>query len=194
MGAEDHVKRGHPIYFGVIIFFTFVELVQTGVLVGSYNRNNDYPSSLIEGSTRFLLFTALWSILFSIAYLVGFIIMTASPIFGALSHAAFLFLTWLFWLAGSAALTNGIGGSISCGTANIAHCHQLQSAVAFGWINFLLFTGAFVLSIFPRSSVCATASRARSSRVSKEGERLRVQSQIIVSIVKIHTPSCRPLL
>lgn len=35
MPFDDHVKRGHPIVFGLLAFFSFVELVQSAVLVGS---------------------------------------------------------------------------------------------------------------------------------------------------------------
>lgn len=68
---DDHIRRGHPITFGLLVLFSFIELVQTAVLVGSCqshssrsfdpcradlplglpfsdNRHNDYPSDSIR--------------------------------------------------------------------------------------------------------------------------------------------------
>ena len=41
-------KRGHPIVLGLLAFFSFVLMIQSAVLVSSYNRHNDYPSSSLK--------------------------------------------------------------------------------------------------------------------------------------------------
>lgn len=35
MPLETHIKRANIVFLGIFIFFSFIELVQTGVLVGS---------------------------------------------------------------------------------------------------------------------------------------------------------------
>ncbi|SCZ99093.1 BZ3500_MvSof-1268-A1-R1_Chr7-1g09390 [Microbotryum saponariae] len=140
MALDSIIKRGHPIVFGLMVFFSFAEMIQTAVLVGSYNRKDDYPSSLLKGSTRFLLFTSLWTLFFGIAYIVGVVRSSSSFLFSIASHGAWLALTWLFWLAGSAAVTDGFRKLGDCGARRLGHCGQLQSAEAFGWINWILST------------------------------------------------------
>ncbi|KAM0746580.1 hypothetical protein T439DRAFT_306502 [Meredithblackwellia eburnea MCA 4105] len=143
---DDHVRRGHAITFGVLAFFSFVEMLQTAVLVGSYNRHHDYPSDSIRDRTRFLLFVALWTIFFSIFYIIGFLRSASSFLFSIASHGLWVFITWVFWLAGAAALTDTLGGGLDCGAMKgFAHCNQLNAAEAFAWINWIIMT--FVLTI-----------------------------------------------
>ncbi|KAI5474292.1 MARVEL-like domain protein [Pseudohyphozyma bogoriensis] len=69
-----------------------------------------------------------------------------SFLFSIASHAVYLFLTWLFWLAGTAALTHTLGGGLDCSSIpDFAHCNQLNSAMAFGWIMWILSTFALVV-------------------------------------------------
>ncbi|KAL8290302.1 hypothetical protein RQP46_003241 [Phenoliferia psychrophenolica] len=148
MPFDDHVRRGHPIVFGLLAFFSFVELIQSAVLVGSYNRHDDYPSTAIEQRTRFLVFVSLWTLFFSLAYIYGFLRATSSFLFSIASHGVWLFITWIFWLAGAAAITNALGGGLDCGSMKgFAHCNQLNAAEAFAWINWILATFAFSVVI-----------------------------------------------
>lgn len=54
----------------------------------------------------------------------------------------FVFVTFVFWLAGSAALSDKIGGGCPDGTRN---CSALIALVAFGWIGWLELV--FLLSV-----------------------------------------------
>ncbi|KAM0788944.1 hypothetical protein ACM66B_003019 [Microbotryomycetes sp. NB124-2] len=144
MPLDTHIKRGHPITFGVLILTSFIEMVQTAVLTSSFNRNGA-PSGTINDRVRFLLFTSIWTLFFAIAYLAGFMTSPGSFLFSIASHAVWLTLTWIFWLAGAAAITQALGGGLDCGDVSIGSCNQLNSALAFGWINWILITFAFAI-------------------------------------------------
>lgn len=64
------------------------------------------------------------------------------------SHAIFVILTWIFWLAGTAALSNAVGGT-SCSNTVVNNeivnhpprdCDSLKAIVAFGWITWIELT------------------------------------------------------
>ncbi|GAA5952442.1 hypothetical protein JCM21900_005311 [Sporobolomyces salmonicolor] len=145
VNVDTHVKRGHPIVFGLLILFSLIEWIQCAVLVASYNHHNDYPSDSIRDRVRFLLFCGLWTFVFSIAYIVGFFKAASSFAFSIASHAVWIFVTWVFWLAGAAALTNSLGGGLDCGDFHGGHCHQLNNAEAWAWISWI--TTTFLLAV-----------------------------------------------
>jgi len=143
MALGDHISRGHPILFGFLILVSVIEMILTAILVHSYNSHNDYPSSGIKTSVRFLLFASLWTLFFSIFYIVTFLMATSSIIASVASHAVWTFLTFIFWLCGAAAITAHLGGGLSCGRDvgdfTGPHCNQLNATEAFAWIEFVVF-------------------------------------------------------
>ncbi|BGO90581.1 hypothetical protein NBRC10512_005301 [Rhodotorula toruloides] len=151
---DAHIKRSHIVSFSLLALFSFIEWVICAVLVSSYNSHNDYPSHSIRDRVRFLLFVGLWSFLFSFFYLAGFLTAATSFLFSIASHAVWIGITWVFWLAGAAAITDTLGGGLDCGNFHLAHCHQLNAVEAFGWINWILITFllAFVLFAGARSA------------------------------------------
>lgn len=58
-------------------------------------------------------------------------------------HGIWLFLTWVFWLAGSGAMANVLGSS--CGSKDYYYCTSLRALEAFGWIGWILLT--FMLAV-----------------------------------------------
>jgi hypothetical protein len=50
----------------------------------------------------------------------------------------------VFWLAGAASLTAALGGGLSCGLTNLAYCGQLNAAIAFAWIEWIIITILFI--------------------------------------------------
>ena len=108
-----------------------------------------------------------WTIVFGAFFIVAFLKATTSIIASIASQAVWVFLTWLFWLAGAAAMTNYLDGGLSCGSYDGPHCSMftplfvfsgaqrlnlladnLNATLAFGWIQFILFTFLFVFLIF----------------------------------------------
>jgi len=113
-------------------------MIQVAVLVASGNRHG-YDSGSLRDRLRFLLFVSLWTMFLGAAYLAGFLVAAGSFLFSIASHTVFIAITWIFWLVGTAALTGTLGGHVS-GSDKLSHHNQLNSAEAFGWINFVLTT------------------------------------------------------
>ncbi|GAA5861076.1 hypothetical protein JCM3774_002184 [Rhodotorula dairenensis] len=152
--AETHIKRGHIVTFSLLTLFSLIEWIIAAALVARYNRDNNYPSNSVRDRTRFLLFTGLWTFVFSIVYLAGFLTAATNFLFSIASHVVWLFVTWVFWLAGTAALTSSLGGSLDCNVYLGPHCGQLNALEAFGWICWVIVTFmlAFAVWIGARSA------------------------------------------
>lgn len=69
--------------------------------------------------------------------MVLFLTGIGGPVSSIASHAVFIFITWVFWLAGTAALSSKDGGSCQEGVTN---CSAVKALQAFGWIGFIILT------------------------------------------------------
>lgn len=105
------------------------------------------------------MFVSWWTVVFSAAYLAVFLLAAESFLASIASHAIWLFLTWVFWLAGAAALTAALGGGLSCGLTNLAYCGQLNAAIGFAWIEWIVITVLFVFILVLGSSALRRGDR-----------------------------------
>ncbi|KAI0706158.1 hypothetical protein BC835DRAFT_1260474 [Cytidiella melzeri] len=145
---DRHIRRGHPITFGLIIAIAIIELAITSWLVSRFNAHHNYFSTDERDRTRFLLFASIWTIFFSFLYMLLFLhsASSGSVLTSVGSHGVFMFITWIFWTAGAAAITQTLGGGLNCGyVLGVTYCDQLNAAEAFAWIEFILFTFALVV-------------------------------------------------
>ncbi|EPQ60013.1 hypothetical protein GLOTRDRAFT_97416 [Gloeophyllum trabeum ATCC 11539] len=162
--ADVYVRRGHPVLFGLIIFFGIVELALSAWLTSRYNAHHNYPSGAVRDRSRFLLFASIWTVVISPAYMGLFLASSAGSIFTSIaSHFIFLLLSWVFWLAGAASLTAALGGGLSCHLDATSYCGQLNAEEGFAWIQFIMFTLALIFVL------------ARGISVSRAGDGLRGQ-------------------
>jgi len=146
---DTHVRRGHPILFGLITLFALIEGIITAWLVSNYqgSAQGGYPNNHFRHTLRFGVFVSWWTFVFAIAYIFFFLYGTGGMISSIASHAIWLFVTWVFWLALAASITNMLGGSINCGSSHLVYCHQNQAAQAFAWIEWILLTVAFAFVV-----------------------------------------------
>ncbi|KAI0931228.1 hypothetical protein AcW1_001316 [Taiwanofungus camphoratus] len=142
-----HVRRGHPIVFSIIIVFGIIEIAISGWLVGQYNSHHNFPSNSVRDRSRFLLFTSSWTVFFSLFYVALFqhFLSDGSILTSLLSHAVFLFITWVFWLAGAASITSSLGGRLNCSHDHVPYCGQLNALEAFAWIEWAFITLTLVV-------------------------------------------------
>ncbi|WVR06244.1 hypothetical protein IAU60_003274 [Kwoniella sp. DSM 27419] len=145
--TSPHIKRGHPIAFGLLLFFAFIEGCITAWLVSRFNDHNTYPSNSIRDRLKFLVFVSWWTVFFSAAYIAAFFVAFLSFIASIASHLAWLTLTWIFWLAAIASYTAALGGGQRCGSSDLTYCSQLVAAEAFGWIEWILISIMFIFII-----------------------------------------------
>jgi len=147
MGFDTHVIRGHSITFGLIVFFSIIELAISAWLVSHFNKYQNYSSKSEEDRVRFLLFTSVWTAVFGALYLVLFLhSATGSILTSVMSHGVFLFITWIFWTAGAAAITSTIGGGLNCSNPHgFVYCGQLNALEGFAWVIWILITFAIII-------------------------------------------------
>ncbi|KAI0726868.1 hypothetical protein C8Q72DRAFT_843487 [Fomitopsis betulina] len=146
---DNHVRRGHPIVFSLIIFFAIIEIAISGWLTGMYNSHHNYLSVNVRDRTRYILFTSCWTVLFSLFYLALFLhsASTGSVLTSVLSHGVFLLITWVLWVAAAAAITASLNGGLNCGI-HYTYCGQLNALEAFAWIEWILITFALIAVFF----------------------------------------------
>ncbi|OAX39667.1 hypothetical protein K503DRAFT_739030 [Rhizopogon vinicolor AM-OR11-026] len=155
MNFDTHMRRGHTIVFSLIIFFSIIELAISAWLTSRFNAHHNFFSLAERDRTRFLLFTSIWTIVFSSLYIFFFFSLPDSFLSSVASHILFLFLTWVFWTAGAASITAALGGGLNCNTQSVfVYCGQLNALEGFAWVIWILVTFA-ILVVLIRGVVSA---------------------------------------
>ncbi|KAJ7236092.1 hypothetical protein B0H12DRAFT_1204545 [Mycena haematopus] len=154
MTAETHIRRGHPITFGLIIFFGIVELTTFSArpfrLVNvAFNKFHNEQTIDERDRVRFTLFASIWTVVFSALFLILFMHSpNGSMLTSVLAHLVFLAFTWIIWTAAAAAITQMLGGGLNCKLQDVfVYCDQLNALEAFAWIEWLLVTFAILVVI-----------------------------------------------
>jgi len=150
MALDNHVRRGHPILFGLIVFFSIIAASTATWLTAKFNQHHNWNSVTERDRVRYLVFVGWWTVLFGSFYTGLFLhSATGSVLTSVASHLIFLGLTWLFWTAGAAAITEVLGGGNNCSNLahNIVYCTQLNALEAFSWIVWIFVTIALVVVI-----------------------------------------------
>ncbi|KAJ7700795.1 hypothetical protein B0H17DRAFT_976866 [Mycena rosella] len=146
MGMDTHIRRGHPITFGLMILFGLFELALSAWLTSRFNMLHNERTTSERDRVRFALFTSTWTIFFS-GLMVALFWHSAdgSVLTSVLSHLVFLGFTWILWTATAAAVTEMLGGGLNCKTQDVyVYCNQLNALEAFAWVEWLLVTFAII--------------------------------------------------
>ncbi|KAJ7089506.1 hypothetical protein C8R43DRAFT_1050624 [Mycena crocata] len=147
--TSTHVRRGHPITFGLIILFSIIELSLAAWLTSQFNKHPFSHTIDERDRVRFILFASVWTIVFSALLLILFLHSASGSILtSVLVHLVFLALTWIIWTAAAAAITEILGGGLNCVTQDVfVYCNQLNALEAFAWIIWILVTFAIIVVI-----------------------------------------------
>ncbi|KAF6753208.1 hypothetical protein DFP72DRAFT_1010763 [Ephemerocybe angulata] len=139
-GSDSTVRRAHPILFGSIILFSIIEMCIAAWLLSRYNTRHNYPFPSVRIRVRYILFCSVWTIVVGTIFLVLFWVTAAGSIFTSVAaHFIFLFITFVFWIAAAAAITETLGGGLSCSHQNFwAYCGQLNAIEGFAWMIWIL--------------------------------------------------------
>ena len=144
MALTTHIRRGHPIIFGLLILFTIIELALSAWLTSRYNLYHNYSSVTVRDRVRFVLFCCAWTLAFAIPMVGFFFFIPTSIVASVATHLIFLTLTWIMWTAAAASVTEMLGGGLNCSTQRIfVYCGQLNALEAFAWIIWIIVTIAF---------------------------------------------------
>ncbi|KAH8818566.1 hypothetical protein DL96DRAFT_1714864 [Flagelloscypha sp. PMI_526] len=147
MTVDSHIKRGHPITFGLLVLFGAIELALSAWLTARFNKRHDYSGITERDRVRFCLVASIWTVVFSIFYLVLFTYASRGGMLTSiLSHIVYLSLTWVIWTAAAASVTELLGGGLNCNNQDeFSYCGQLNALEAFAWIEWLLVTFGLVI-------------------------------------------------
>ncbi|KAH8094641.1 hypothetical protein BXZ70DRAFT_350502 [Cristinia sonorae] len=148
MSYDHHVRRGHPITMGLIIFFSIIQLSISAWLTSQFNKHHNYLSISIRDKTRFILFTSIWTIVVAFLFMILFLHSAGGSVLTSVgSHAVFLFITWVFWLAAAASITAAYNGGLNCSGNHIVYCGQQNAQEGFAWLLWVLTTFALIITI-----------------------------------------------
>ncbi|KAF9236842.1 hypothetical protein BU15DRAFT_49530 [Melanogaster broomeanus] len=146
MSFDDHMRRGHPIVFGLLIFFSIIELAIAAFLTAQFNTHHNYFSDAERDRVQFILFTSIWTIVMSGLYMAFFFTMPSSVLSSVASYIGFLLLTWIFWTAAAASITSVLGGGLNCTIQTVfIYCGQLNALEGFAWVIWILVTFAIIV-------------------------------------------------
>ncbi|KAK7464230.1 hypothetical protein VKT23_006396 [Stygiomarasmius scandens] len=150
MAFDSHLRRGHPITFGLMIVFGIIELALSAWLTSRFNARHDYSSLTERDRVRFVLFASCWTVVLGLFYGILFWhSSTGSVLTSVASHLVFLILSWIIWTAAAASVTEMLGGGLNCGNQNIFnYCGQLNALEAFAWLEWILITFALIVVLF----------------------------------------------
>ncbi|KAJ9127192.1 hypothetical protein QFC24_001429 [Naganishia onofrii] len=146
--VDAAVRRGHPILFGLLAVIGIIEGAITSWLVRQYQHgDNTYPNNSFRDRLRFAVFTSWWTVIFSIAFMVLYLMGIGGIFTSIASHTIWLFVTWVFWLAVAASITSMLGGGYVCSHSDLVYCNQNVAAEAFAWIEWIIITVIFIMTI-----------------------------------------------
>ncbi|CCV00683.1 unnamed protein product [Malassezia sympodialis ATCC 42132] len=144
MDLSSVIRKGHPIAFAIFIVLSLILAIIASAVVANLNHHGNDVSNLIRDTTRFMVFTGWWSVLFGAIFLALFVTGIGGVLSSIASHGIFVLITWIFWLCGSAALSNAVGNAKCVSDENadgfIRDCDALKAIVAFGWIGWVELT------------------------------------------------------
>ncbi|KAJ7290133.1 hypothetical protein C8J57DRAFT_1275212 [Mycena rebaudengoi] len=152
MRMEHHIRRGHPITFGLITLFGLFELALTAWLTTRFAGQHDERNRTERDRVHFALFASTWTVALStLMMLLFWHSPDGSKLTSVLAHLVFLGLTWIIWAAAAAAITVTLGGGLNCETQDVfVYCNQLNALEGFAWIEWLLVTFAIIV-VFVRA-------------------------------------------
>ncbi|CAK5280940.1 unnamed protein product [Mycena citricolor] len=63
--TDAHLRRGHPVTFGLIILISLIELILSAFVVNRFNKHRNEVNSSEKHRTRYTLFASIWTFLLS---------------------------------------------------------------------------------------------------------------------------------
>ncbi|KAF9001571.1 hypothetical protein BDQ17DRAFT_1244386 [Cyathus striatus] len=124
------LQRYAPLVYIFLVLSSLAEVAISSWLILQYRFHHNYPSIVVRNGTRFILFCASWTSGIGGAYSVLFLHPTWSrhPVSSIGTQALWVFITWIFWVAGAGTINTAIPTLLMRGQCDgIAYCGQLRS-------------------------------------------------------------------
>ncbi|RXW17497.1 hypothetical protein EST38_g8357 [Candolleomyces aberdarensis] len=131
-------------------------------LTAKYNSNSDAPFGSVRVRVRYILFCSIWTIVMGTAFLVFLVL--GSVMSSVAAHFIFLIITFILWVAAAAAITESLGGGLSCSHQNyFTYCGQLNAVEGFAWLIWILVTITLIMVIIRGISVARSGGGIKES-------------------------------
>ncbi|TEB32543.1 hypothetical protein FA13DRAFT_1687274 [Coprinellus micaceus] len=149
VGSDSAIRRAHPVLFGSIVLFSLIEMCISAWLTARYNSRHDYPFGAVRTRVRYILFCSIWTALVGAIFMILFLVTSAGSIMTSVAaNFIFLAITFILWIAAAAAITESLGGGLSCSHQNFfAYCGQINAVEGFAWLIWILVTITLIMVI-----------------------------------------------
>ncbi|KAG8887378.1 hypothetical protein FRB99_004276 [Tulasnella sp. 403] len=144
----------HPFLFFLITAVAAAELGLVAYLIHLFNKNGypygrgTYKPRDFKQRLDFIMFCAVWTTLFGLAYLIFISVGALFFLASIASSAVWLFLTMIFWVIGAALWHQVRWGGNCNGAPSISICRELQTVEALAWTAFGLSVLTLIAAMF----------------------------------------------
>lgn len=126
----------HPFLFATMAFSAMAELGLTAFLVCAGNEHRTWPTSRYHSLLILFIFNAVWTTLFSTAYMMWIVDGASHLLASIASSVIWLMITAILWGTAAGVMHNTRTGGNCAGTATISRCRQSLTVEALGWTEF----------------------------------------------------------
>ncbi|EKM83859.1 hypothetical protein AGABI1DRAFT_96821 [Agaricus bisporus var. burnettii JB137-S8] len=136
----------HPFLFALIMLSAMAELGLTSFLIGAGNENGTWPSERYHSMLIMFEFNAIWTTLFSAAYMLWMVGGGSQFLASVASSIIWLLITTILWgTAAGVMYYTRTGGN--CALRPIIHrCRQSLTVEGLGWTEFGLCALTLILT------------------------------------------------
>jgi len=132
----------HTVLLGLVLL---IDIPVTGIAANLLMvfRGDHFPNSDISSKMRLIMFTSVWTMLFSLIILASLWLASARARFGPLLTWVILFVTFLLWIVSAGSYQTAYSNS-TCTSEGWGQCslfHALQGLV---WVNAWIVLGDFI--------------------------------------------------
>ncbi|KAJ7925813.1 hypothetical protein B0H13DRAFT_1600039 [Mycena leptocephala] len=126
----------HPFLFTLMILSGVAELGLTIFLVNAGNTHGTWPSPQYHALLLFILFNAIWTVVFAVAYMLWLLDGAKHLLANVASSIFWLSVTVILWGVSAGVFHNTRTGG-SCPTSpTISRCRQSLTVEALAWLEF----------------------------------------------------------
>ncbi|TFK57276.1 hypothetical protein OE88DRAFT_1618859 [Heliocybe sulcata] len=147
MVSKAHYHPFHPYMFGLMTFCALAELGLTAFLITMGNEHHTWPSIRYHSLLILFCFDAVWTMIFSTAYLLWMIDGSVHVLASIASSVIWLVITSIVWGTASGVMHSTRGGHDCPGAPANSRCRQSLTVEALGWTEFSLCVVALAATV-----------------------------------------------
>jgi len=128
--------RYHPYLFLMMTLSGMAELGLTAFLISSGNESGTWPSSRYHSLLILFIFNAVWTTIFSTAYMLWIVDGAVHLLASVSSSVIYLCFTAIIWGVATGVMHNTRTGGSCNNSPPISRCRQSLTVESLGWVEF----------------------------------------------------------